>query len=510
MQSLVATSAGLVVPRRSAAVITSERFRPKNGWGIGSGDVTPEGAVIWSRADRPSNMMVEWAVDAAFRTAQPVAPVECLDATDFTGKIALKGLPSGREIFYRITFESLWDGAQSSSTEGHFRTPDITGNRPVSFAWSGDTVGQGFGINPKIGGMYIHRSIMAEDPDCFVHCGDLIYADQPLRETKGAGQGRTWHNMVTPAKRKVAETLEEFRGNFRYNLLDDHVRALNAHVPWVVQWDDHETKNNWWPGRVLNEDRRYKNVKSCSLLAARGRRAFFEYTPIATRLDDPSRIYRTLAMGPLLEMFVLDARSYRTPNNTNRQKTYNGRDCAFFGMTQVRWLIRQLQASTSTWKVIVCDQPISLIISHGRYSHEGMANGKGPPMGRELELVEILKAIKASRIRNVVWITADVHYAAAHRYDPNRASWHEFDEFWEFVAGPLNAGTFGPNRIDPTFGVDQVFCSETKGAALGRSPLDKHQYYGVGRVDPDSKALTVSLHDLDGKRLWGIDLQPKA
>jgi hypothetical protein len=32
----------------------------------------------------------------------------------------------------------------------------------------------------------------------------------------------------------------------------------------------------------------------------------------------------------------------------------------------------------------------------------------------------------------------------------------------------------------------------------------------MGRVDPDSKALTVSLHDLDGKRLWGVDLQPKA
>ncbi|WP_280302299.1 alkaline phosphatase D family protein [Nocardia abscessus] len=41
---------------------------------------------------------------------------------------------------------------------------------------------------------------------------------------------------------------------------------------------------------------------------------------------------------------------------------------------------------------------------------------------------------------DVVWLTADVHYTAAHRYSPERAVFTEFDEFWEFVSGPLNAG----------------------------------------------------------------------
>ena len=31
----------------------------------------------------------------------------------------------------------------------------------------------------------------------------------------------------------------------------------------------------------------------------------------------------------------------------------------------------------------------------------------------------------------------DVHYCAAHHYDPARARFTEFDPFWEFVAGPL-------------------------------------------------------------------------
>jgi len=34
-------------------------------------------------------------------------------------------------------------------------------------------------------------------------------------------------------------------------------------------------------------------------------------------------------------------------------------------------------------------------------------------------------------VANVVWVTADVHYAAAHRYDPNHAVFQDFSPFWE-------------------------------------------------------------------------------
>jgi phosphodiesterase/alkaline phosphatase D-like protein len=60
-----------------------------------------------------------------------------------------------------------------------------------------------------------------------------------------------------------------------------------------------------------------------------------------------------------------------------------------------------------------------------------------------------MQAIKRRGVANVVWVTADVHYTAAHRYDPNHAVFQDFSPFWEFVPGPLNAGTFGPNGIDP-------------------------------------------------------------
>ena len=88
--------------------------------------------------------------------------------------------------------------------------------------------------------------------------------------------GSTWRNLTTEAKSKVAETLDEFRGAFRYNLLDENVRRFNREVPQVVQWDDHEMLNNWYPGEML-DDPRYA-VKSVDLLARRARQALASST----------------------------------------------------------------------------------------------------------------------------------------------------------------------------------------------------------------------------------------
>ena len=88
------------------------------------------------------------------------------------------------------------------------------------------------------------------------------------------------------------------------NLLDDNVRRFNTEVPQIVQWDDHETTNNWYPTEKLLNDDRYK-VKSVALLAARAKRAFLEYTPIRINGNDPERIYRSFNYGPLLDIMMV-------------------------------------------------------------------------------------------------------------------------------------------------------------------------------------------------------------
>jgi len=109
-----------------------------------------------------------------------------------------------------------------------------------------------------------------------------------------------------------------------------------------------------------------------------------------------------------------------------------------------------------------------------------------------------------------VWITADVHYAQATHYDPSRAKFAEFKPFWEFVGGPINAGTFGPNDLDMTFGPELRYVSVPKDNPQNRSPASLQQFYGRAKIDPVSRAMTVSLHDLDGKSLYEVKLEVEA
>ncbi len=494
----------LAFPRSAPAVITREALRPKMEQGVASGDVSASAAVIWSRADRDARMVVEWATKADFSDATRREGPFARQENDFTAKMALRHLPDDTDIFYRVIFDSLrHPGATSAPISGRFRTPPLDGNRAITFAWSGDVCGQGYGINPDIGGMRIFEAMGRHDPDLFIHCGDTIYADKGIRPTRNAGGGRVWRSLTTPEKSKVAETLREFHGHFRYNLLDDNLRQFSAHVPSVVQWDDHETKNNWWPGRVLTEDNRYRE-KRCNVLSARARQAFFDYMPIAADPLRPSRIYRRLDLGPLLEVFVLDARSYRGPNSFNHQ-AHAGPATRFFGVEQLQWLLDSVRRSRARWKLVACDQPLALLIGHAGNRFEGLANGHGRPVGRELELAWLLPRLKELKQRNVVWVTADVHYAAAHHFSPKRASFRDFNPFWEFVAGPLNAGTFGPNAVDHTFGARAEFVSVPRDQKPGASPLDGRQYYGIGKVQPNGR-MTITLHDLTGAKLWGVEL----
>jgi alkaline phosphatase D len=496
---------GLSLPRRAPAAITAEAQRPRLDWGVSTGEVTTDSAVIWSRTDRAAAMHLEVAADEKFsRILQRHRGRDALQRSDFTSQFRIRKLPAGEHLWYRVRFESLEQpGVFSAPLTGHFRTAPQE-RRNIRFLWSGDTVGQGFGIDTSRGGMLTYKTMLEQQPDFFVHSGDTIYADNPLVESLTLDDGSTWHNLVTPEKSKVAETLDEFRGNFRYNHLDEHFRNFHAQVPVVVQWDDHEVLNNWYPGEIL-DDEQY-SVKSVSLLAARARAAFFEYHPI--RPSQTDRVYRRVPYGPDLDLFLLDMRSYRAANSPNDQPV-PGPETAFLGDQQLRWIKRELTQSSARWKVICADMPIGLICRDGA-NFENMANGNGPPLGRELEMASLLSHLRKHNVQNTIWITTDVHYAASHYYDPNRARFQDFLPFWEFVSGPLHAGNFGPNRLDDTFGPQVVFQSIRPGTKSRRPPSDGLQFFGRIDIDGQTGELTVSHYNVAGERLWEKAFPPAA
>lgn len=473
--------------------------RPSVLHGVQSGDVTGDSAVVWARSGQAARMMVEWDTTDRFGNARRVTGPVTGPQADHTAKVVLAGLPAGQRVFYRVRFEDR-QGIAGEAVAGSFETASREPGE-VRFAWSGDTCGQGWGIDESRGGMRTYESIRRAEPQFFVHSGDTIYADNSMAATVALPDGTTWRNLLTPEKAKVAETLAEFRGNYQYTLMDSNARRLMSEVPMFVQWDDHEVLNNWWPGQKLAKGGHYQEL-DVDVLTARSRQAFFEYHPIS---ESPGRrMQRRISRGPLCELFFIDLRSHRSPNNPNRQAR-RGQDTDLMGAGQVAWLVDAMASSRATWKFVCSDMPLGLVVQDAKGS-EAYANGDdGPPLGRELELAELLKGLKARGVRNVVWLTADVHYCASHHYDPARARFTEFDPFWEFVSGPLHAGTFGPTPLDRTFGPEVRFSSRKPGMASG-GPWGKEQFFGTVRIDPATRACTVAHWNRDGERLWSVEL----
>jgi alkaline phosphatase D len=474
------------------------RVRPQLTHGVAAGDPRPDGALVWARSDTPATMIVETAATEDFARSRSVRGPLLTPAGDGTGRVRLRGLEPGQLVHYRVTLEGE-DGARGEPVTGVFATAPAA-PADIRFLWSGDVAGQGWGINADTGGMTVWKVMAERRPDFFLHSGDAIYADNPIEATQQQNDGRVYRNVTSPAKAQVAQTLDQFRGNYAYNLTDSNYRQFNSTVPQVIQWDDHEVINNWYPGEDLSgQSRKGYRQSAVDPLAGFGYQAWSEWQPIDVAESVDGRVYRKIGYGPLLDVFVLDMRSYKDPNPDAWSASA---DRGLLGAKQAQWLIDSLRASTATWKVVANDLPLGIVVpdkNSGPRAMEAVAQGDpGVPLGREREFARILAATRD--VRNIVYLTADVHYTAAISYHPDRAAFQDFSPFYEFVSGPLNAGAFPASPLDATFGAAYEFVHAP--TAENTSPAQGFQHFGEVVVDKDSRALTVNLCDSTGATLW--------
>ena len=497
---------------QAPAIITSDRDRPRIDYGVSAGpsgsrlprrgsERAQAGAIVWAHVDRPARMIVEYSTTPTFSRPRRVRGTIATAETGLTARAEIDDLGGSQDVFYRVRFEDARNPRIISEPElGHVRSAPAPG-QPLRIAWSADVCGQGWGIDRSRGGMQLFKTMLDVDPDLFVHVGDTIYADGPLREEVPLDDGAVWRNVVTPAKAKVAESLDDYRGNHLYNRLDEHYRRFAAQVGQVVMWDDHEVRDNWYHDQVLPEQSPYSE-KRVAVLAARARQAFLESYPVTMSRRADALIYRSMPAGPAVELFALDMRSYRSANNENLQPAA-GRDTNLLGSRQLRWLADALTRSQATWKIVASDMPLGIVVAHQPGRHEAVANGDdGAARGREIEIAALLRTLKERRVRNVVWITADVHYCAAHHFDPQRAATKDFDPFWEFVAGPAHAGTFAPGPIDRTFGPEVKFNGTPADLKPNRPPDAGLQFFGLLEADPAARQLEVSLINTRRQRVF--------
>ena len=92
------------------ALVTSDSVRPSIPYGVASGDMTSDAAIIWSRTNKPSRLLVEYATTDSFTHARRVQGPAALAVSDFTARVELTDLPAGQEIFYRVLLPTASTG----------------------------------------------------------------------------------------------------------------------------------------------------------------------------------------------------------------------------------------------------------------------------------------------------------------------------------------------------------------------------------------------------------------
>lgn len=162
------------------AIVLAQNRRPQAVSGVMSGDVMSDRAMLWSQADRPAFMHVEIADNATFNRSRRLPRQGLLPETGLAGKLDATGLTDWEQLHYRVWFEAPGDHRALSEPVTGSLSLAPSQSRNIRFVWSGDVVGQGWGIDEARGGMAIYETMRQARPDFFLHSGDTVYADGPL------------------------------------------------------------------------------------------------------------------------------------------------------------------------------------------------------------------------------------------------------------------------------------------------------------------------------------------
>jgi alkaline phosphatase D len=410
--------------------------------GVAAGDVTDRRAVIWSRTDRYAAMHVR--AKGGGQSLHVTAWVT--EAHDFSGKLTLNALSPGTDYEYSVWFSSDERDAapgDAALSGGHFRTAPPSGaDLPITFGWSGDLGGLNACRDVKEG-YPVFRPMDGRRLDFFVGLGDMIYGDQ------GCTAHGFYGNAQIPTPVAESATLRAYWAHWKYNREDDGLRRLLASTAYFGVWDDHEVVNDFSPD---DDWHRFPPYTIGASLLPLGRRALLDYSPIFEDPSAPDRLYQSYRWGRHLELIVLDTRSYRDPNPA---PDLPGHPKTMLGAAQRSWFEGVVTRSNATWKVVVSSVPISIPTGRGGTAgHDGWAN-YDIDAGYERELEAMWRTFRDRGVKNLVWITTDVHFATGFAYHP----FPETPSFivYEFSAGPLGAMLLPTHAVDESFHPERLF-----------------------------------------------------
>lgn len=406
---------------------------------VASGDPSPTGVVLWTRIDPSAYrsgqaLFVQVAHDPAFTQLAFESVVESQHIKaerDFTINLDTDGyLEPSTRYYYRFIYDN------TVSRTGRCRTAPPYG-ADIQHLKLGLLTCQDY-----TNGYYGALAHVANDDslDFVLHLGDFIYetAGDPRFQSLPFDDRR----IILPSDGIVALDLADYRHLYKTYRSDPFLqRAMEQHT-FIITRDDHETANDaYWdyerdtlgaPDHPYTTDPAYGNDPYLlNQLMLDSQQAWLEYVPARVQVNPDSthphhylRYYRRVQFGNLVDLFMLDGRSYRTPHPCGEGdffQRYIPFGCGnwasdqqtLLGADQRDWLLNGLIGSTARWKVL------------GNQTFMGtlgiqLKNGRMPINvdawdGFDFERNLINNEIAYNKVENFVVVTGDLHtYIASH------------------------------------------------------------------------------------------------
>lgn len=362
--------------------------------GVASGDALADRVIIWTRVTPPDvndSYELDWQVATDETMSNVVANGSVLtDSTkDFTVKVDVTGLAANTWYWYRFNMEG------SLSVVGRTRTVPSAQVERLRFAVVSC---QNFG-----GGLYYNAyndMAQRDDLDAVIHLGDYIY------EYVGSLSG----NGIEVLPPNEIVSLSDYRKRYASYRLDANLQAVHGKWPFYAVWDDHESANNSWADGAQNHQPDTEGPWEVRL--ANSQQAYFEWLPIRPKAPDSYSIYRTIPMGPLVDLIIIDTRIEGRDEEVGlTDPAIDDPNRTMLGAEQKQWLKQQLSASTAQWKIIgnqVMFAPLELPAIPFIFPNGGILNADQWD-GYRPERTELIEHIHDNEIDNVVVITGDIH-----------------------------------------------------------------------------------------------------
>ncbi|HEX2043770.1 MAG TPA: alkaline phosphatase D family protein, partial [Acidimicrobiales bacterium] len=380
--------------------------------GVASGDPLPDGMVLWTRVTgaRRDGAEVGWAVatDPSLDDVVAWGTGFADPQADYTVHVDVSGLRPGTPYYYG--FSALGH----SSPVGSTRTLPGDGTAAIRLATvSCAKYNAGF-FNAY--GRIADRTEL----DFVVHLGDYIYEaaqKPPPSQTPAADIGRE----VDPLHECI--TLDDYRRRYAHYHLDPDVQRLHAAHPVIASLDDHELADGAW--REGSVEHIAGGEDPWADRRARAFRARWEWLP-ARPPDpaDPERVFRSVHVGRLADLFLVDTRSRRDEPVPPPAMYDPGRTA--LGPEQREWLLRELTASTARWRLLCTPSVFGHTWSEALPATARRAlavvklinaDGDGPDSdqwdGYPAERDLILRHLAENGIGDVVILSGDVHISLA-------------------------------------------------------------------------------------------------